>query len=139
MARRTTAAAVQEILGADWDGKRSVVPFIDSVTNTVSRVVQYGAGKGVSLSAAEAEVLERWLAAWAYVMSDRTLDSKNTGKAGGTFSGKTDKGLDANMYGQMAGSLDPTGTLRAIIKGQILQTTWLGKPPSEQIDYDHRN
>lgn len=140
MARRTTADKVAAILGGDWDGNRPLVPFIDSVNGLVSKAVTLSATQPFGPIGTEtAEILERWLAAWAYAMSDRPLDQKSTGRASGSFSGKTAMHLDANTYGQTAMVLDVTGTLRALNEGRVASVAWLGKPPSEQTDYEDRD
>lgn len=139
MARRTTADKVAAVLGADWDGTRPLVPFIDAVTGLVDEVVRLAAGRSRRLTTAQAMVVESWLAAWAYAMADRPLDSKNTSRAGGTFSGKTAMNLDANLYGQTAKTLDTSGVLTAMDKGLVASSAWLGKRLSEQTDYADRS
>jgi hypothetical protein len=60
------------------------------------------------------EVIERWLAAHLYCVTDRPYKSRSAGGASGTFDGNTDKGLDATLYGQTAKVLDTTGFLSSI-------------------------
>lgn len=139
MARRTTADKVAAVLGSDWDGARPLVPFIDAVNGLVDEVVRLASQNGRTLATAQAVVVETWLAAWAYAMADPTLDSKNTSRAGGTFSGKTAMNLDANRYGQTAKVLDTSRVLTAMDKGLVASSAWLGKPPSEQTDYVDRD
>ena len=136
---RTTHAAVIEILGDDWNGSRSTTPYIQSVTGLVTRVATESAARGFTFATAALEVLERWLSAWAYALSDKPLTQKGSGRASGSFAGTTEKGLDANLYGQFAKTLDPSGALVALTSGRVAGIQWLGRPPSEQTDYDDRD
>lgn len=145
MAIRTTAAAVQAVLGGDYgplpDGTYpDLSPYIESVTGLVTQlaanVVTY---RETTLSSSTLELIERWLAAWAYAMSDKTLSSTSKGGASGSFTGQWGMGLDSNNYGQMAIRIDYTRTLDAMDKGRIASTDWLGRMPSSQTPYSERN
>jgi hypothetical protein len=137
---RTSEGAVAELLGDDYDGTRSLSPFIDTATLLVNRVATCATQKGQTLSTEELEIIERWLAAHFYTMSDKALTQKNTADSGGTFHGQTAMHLDASLYGQTAQGFDISGCLTALTKPQLKQVGafWLGKPPSSQIDYEDR-
>lgn len=138
---RTNSAAVIDILGRDYDSSNSpsLTGYIDSASLMIDNVVACATRKGKTQSTAELELLERWVAACLYGMSDKPFSSKSTSGASGAFAGQTGQGLDANLYGQTAQNLDSSGCLRNIQKQQVAGGSWLGKPPSEQIDYENRD
>lgn len=147
---RTTATAVKAILLSDY-GKTfrglepSLDPFIEAAAAKVDDVVECATAKGLTVSDARRELLEKWLAAHAYTCSDRANQSRSEEGASATFQGQTGKGLESSYYGQMALGLDSTGCLAAQeatveAGGRPLVTfAWLGKPPSEQTDYRDRS
>lgn len=141
MARRTTHAAVVEVLGNDYsaDQGRSTVPFIDTVTGLVTRVAALAAQRGFTYTSAELERMECWLAAWAYALSDKPLTQESKGRASGSYAGETGKRLEANLYGQQALTMDFSGALQALTAGKVVGGVWLGRRPSEQTDYDNRD
>lgn len=142
---RTDADAVKGILLDDYDPAPEVgdavdlSPFIATATVIVSRVATCAAAKDLTLSAEELELIERWLAAHCYAMSDQTLASTSTEGASASFHGQTGMRLEATKYGQMATTLDFSGCLTAIDKRQVARGFWLGKPRSEQIPYVDRD
>ena len=141
---RTTASAVTEVLGepeerGDYHGSRSLTTFIDTANVIVNRVATCASERGITLSTTELEMMERWLAAHFYCQSDKPLGAKNDLGGGGTFHGRTDMGLDSTLYGQTAKRLDWSGCLASLDRQQRVGGFWLGKPPSEQIDYEDRD
>lgn len=140
---RTDATAVVALMlpGKDYDTRRSpsLTPFIDTANALVTRVATCAATKGITLSAAELELLERWLSAHFYCMSDQTYSSRSTGGASGSFHGQTGMALDATKYGQTAQMLDSSGCLVSLSKRQTAGAFWAGKRPSEQTAYEDRS
>lgn len=136
---RTTAEAVQGVLARNYDPEVLVDPFIDSANATVSRVITCASKRGVSISTTEAELIERWLAAYYYTAADPLYMSRSTGRASGSFQRAQGEGIDGNDYGIRAVALDPSGCLRAILKGNRVQFKWGGKSESEQVSYKDRN
>ena len=143
---RTTATAVKGILrlgsqGGDYDDANnpSLVPFIDSAALIVNRVVQCAARKNITLSDEELEMVERWLSAHMYAMSDRTYTNKSTGGASASFAGQTAMGFEATLYGQTAMRIDYSGCLTNFDKSKTASAQWLGKPPSQQTAYADRS
>lgn len=133
---RTTALKVRAILGSDHDGQTLLTPYIETAAAITTRVAACATRKGLSLSSAELELIERWLAAWSYTKSDPVYQSKTTAEASATFvRGK----VEPEPYKDMALSLDTSGCLNAILNRQRASVHWLGKPPSEQIDYEDRD
>ncbi len=136
---RTTPDLVQALLQNDYGPGVDLEPFIDTATLIVSRVASCATLKGLGLSATELEMIERWLAAHFYVMSDQVLASKSTNGASGSFQGQTGMSLESSKYGQAAMNVDYSGCLTAIAKRQFAGGFWIGKRPSEQIPYQQRN
>ncbi len=145
---RTSAAAVKLVLGdasthadgaGDYDGTRDLTPFIDAASAIVDRVVTCATAKGITLSASVLELIERWLAAHAYCLSDQTFASKSTAGASASFHGQTGMHLESTRYGQMAAALDYSGCLNSIGNRRSAGGFWLGLPPSGQTDYADRD
>ncbi len=141
---RTTSIKVKGILGGDYDcsNNPSLIPFIESASVITDRVVTCAADKGHSLTTVEAELIERWLAAHAYAMSDQVYKELRTGNSRAVYSGMTKMYLEATKYGQMASSIDTSGCLTAIAQGggrKVASLTWLGKAQRDKITYEDRN
>lgn len=145
---RTTAAAVKAVLlpGKDYDTENSpdLTPFIDTASAYVDDIVTCAADQdpAVTLTDARLELIERWLAAHFYVVSDQTYASKSTEGASASFHGQTGMYIESSRYGQTAMSLDKSGCLASIggSAGRIrVGTAWLGKAPSNQTDYVDRD
>ncbi len=142
MALRTNKEAVKLVLMSDYgqlpDGTEpDLTPFMQTAYNLTTQV--YNAARqyrSMTLDATTLELIERWLSAHFYAMSDQPLQSKSGG--GGTFQ-NLGVGIKGTKYGQNAISSDYTRTLAAIDEGRIASTVWLGKAKSEQIPYDQRN
>lgn len=125
---RTNAAAVETLLGPNWDGITDVEQGIDSASPIVDRVVaQAIADCRGALSTAEQEILERWLAAHFYCAVDPLYQSKNTDSASGQYEGTSAMGLQHTRYGQQAMRLDWTQCLRNLDEQQYTQAFWLGR------------
>jgi len=141
---RTNDAAVLALLAPNRDYNTadapSLQPFIDTASSMVDDLVDCAAERGITLPSVKLELIERWLAAHFYKVSDRPYASKNTEGAGGAFDGKTGMYLESTIYGQTAMRLDPSGCLDAIGGSQrkVADILWLGKPPSAQIPWYDR-
>jgi hypothetical protein len=138
---RTTPAAVEEVLIDDYDSINtpSLEGFIETASAIVDRVVECATRKGTTLSTAEKELIERWLSAHLYGMSDQPYKARSTLRASGQFQGETGMYLEATKYGQMAVVLDPSGCLNNLGKKNKVRAFWIGKRPSEQTDYEDRD
>lgn len=138
---RTVANAVENILldHYDSDGNPSLVPFIEIATDIVTRVSACAATRGATVSSTTLELIERNLAAHFYLLADQVAKEKVTGDAEVKFQGETGKGLDGTQYGQTAMTLDHSGCLASMSKGRVASVMWLGKAPSDQIDYVDRD
>ncbi len=140
MAWRTNEQKVQGILGNNHDGKTDLAPFIDTANAVTDSVVTCAANKKITHSAAILERIEAYLAAHFYGHADQFYSEKRTENASATFQGETKTGYESTQYGQTAISLDISGCLRAMSKGQVkVSIGWLGLPPSEQTDYVDRD
>lgn len=139
---RTTDTAVKAILGILYNTETnpSLTAFIDSASVMVDNAVSCATLNGVTITDASLERMEAYLAAHLYGLQDQFLSEERTGKAAGKYQGMTGKGLDATTYGQMAKRFDPSGCLSQADEGvSLVSLNWLGKPPSEQIDYLDRD
>ena len=108
---RTSTDAVKAILGShyDTDLNPDLAPFVATANNLVDYVVSQDL-LGV-LGSATLELIERWLSGHFYQLADPPFQYKQTGNTAATFQGKTGMALDSTYYGQMAKTLDTTGTL----------------------------
>lgn len=142
---RTTVEAVIALLtpGNDYDtiNEPNLTPFVDTASAVVDDVVQCITNRGLTLSEARRELLERWLAAHFYQQSDQAYASRSTLRASGQFQGQTGMFLENTKYGQTALTLDTSGCLSRIANGarKVARGYWAGKRPSEQTDYKDRD
>lgn len=134
---RTTPLAVENLLLKDYDSRNwpSLSPFIDSATVIVDRVVTCATAKGITLTTAEKELIERWLAAFFYTRSDPIYQSKSTDGSSASFVADP---VDPERYRAGALAVDYSGCLAGILKGNRASAVWLGKRPSEQTSYVDR-
>jgi hypothetical protein len=79
---RTTTGAVQGILGSDYDTRRSpdLSPRIETAATLVDDIVAKATELGISLTDTRLEVIERWLAAHLYCVTDRPYKSRSAGE-----------------------------------------------------------
>lgn len=142
MAIRTTDDLVKETLAPgqdyDLDGNPSLDRAIKAANLVTDRVAACAVRKGITLSAEELTEIETWLAAHYYVMSDQNYASKSTGGQLASFQGKTEKGIEASKYGQTAIDIDASGCLAALTLRARASSEWLGKNPSDQINWQDR-
>lgn len=141
MSVRTTGDAVIAVLGRDYDSDNApaVDPYIESASSLVDEVVTRAADDGYAIATAKAELMERWLAAHDYCLSDRLYRSRNELGASGAFQGETGMGLDYTPYGQRAKAFDSSGWLVAIANGLVVGLAWAGKTAATQLTYSQRN
>jgi len=151
LAVRTTEVAVKGILVRNYDSNRGteLYPFLEAAAMIVDQVVECAATRdpAITFTAAELEVIERWLSAHFYQAGpDLGYSNSSTLQASGGFQGRTDMGLNATFYGQMAIRLDKSGCLAEIEKESedppaagSVGAFWLGLPPSQQTDYVDRD
>lgn len=135
----TTVAAVKLLLMRDYTDPLGVDKFIDSAHAMMLRVEACAARKDITLTDEEKELIEAWLAAHLYTMSDKALTSKSTLSSSGSFHGQTAMRMEASLYGQQAMMIDPSGCLEALNSRKKGRGFWLGKRTQEQIPYDERN
>lgn len=140
MPPRTDSQKVKGVLGVNY-GSIDLAPFMDTANVVVTRVAACAIGRSITLTAAELELIERWLSGHFYAMADQLYTSKSTGGASGTFQGQTGMYLESTIYGQTAMRLDWSGCLQAIggPERKVAGGFWLGKPPSKQTDYSDRD
>lgn len=142
---RTTAGAVQGILGSDYgkglDGKLpSLDPYIETASALLDTVVECATEKGVTISSTRLELIERWLAAHCYQQSDKGYSSRSTERASGAFHGKWGMKMESTNYGQTAMMLDPSGCLVEMSSAsQQADLFWGGTTEANALTYDERN
>lgn len=103
---RTTDAELTEIIETDLSAAQRAA-FINSAFHLVEDQLT---GKG--LSADILGEIEKYLAAHFLSVRDQRAAREDIGSEYSvTYQGKTDMGLQATHYGQMALTLDPSGTL----------------------------
>lgn len=136
---RTTVDEVKKVLGSNYgamsDGTfPDLTPYVRTAANIVARVKDAAFNDDdVTLTVYELEMMERWLAAHFYTVMDPVYLSRSTISASGSFA------TDKDRYKEAACSIDPTGTLRAILAGNVATAIWMGKPVSVQTPYRDRN
>lgn len=141
MAMRTTAEKVREMLGPNYDSATTpkLTLMIRMANALVSRVVTCAANKDYTHSSDELELLEMMIACHYYTVQDKAYSSRSDGGASGSFQGQTGMGMESSDFGQSAMDFDTSGCLRNIVKRQVADADWLGKPANEQLSYEDRN
>lgn len=136
---RTTASAVQLLLGAEYDtlNSPSLPPYIDLAGAIVDQVVVCMAAKGLAAaSAALLEIIERTAAARYYQMADPGYTNRSTAnKSGGFLDTKDNRFRTALM--ELSGATG--GCLGAILKGNVASVAWAGKTVPESLTFEERN
>lgn len=136
MAWRVTEEEVRELV--DSDSTLSVAPFI-ATANALTDYVS-SADDADELTAALLISIEKHLAAHFYTQLDPQEAEAKTADASAKFQGEFGKGLERTPWGQAAMMFDTSGTLVSLSRGRRkVGITWLGKPVSEQIDYEDRD
>jgi hypothetical protein len=137
MAWRVTPEEVSGVI-RDYDEDISLVPMIIAA-NALTDVVSSNDSNGL-LSNNLLQEIERHLAAHVYDATDHEIASEHTGKSTTQYTGLYGKGfLNGTRHGKLAMGLDITGYLAKLNEGRKKATaTWLGKRPSEQVDYIDR-
>lgn len=137
MARRVTPTDVDAII-RDYDTDIDLAPFITMANVLTDKVSSKDTDS--ELTTGQLVEIERLLSAHFYDQRDHDLENEITGDAEGKYTGKFGMGLERTRHGQDAMMLDTTGYLRKISKGIVKAgATWLGKPPSTQVDYVDRD
>lgn len=133
---RTTDAAVKTVLGPNYDSDNlpSLDPFLEWAYSVVTRVATAAAEEGATFPAADAELMERYLAAHAYTAQDPLYTSRSTSGASGSFI-RDPKG----DYLKLAQAIDPTGALLAVMENNRAGAFWAGTTESAATDWADRN
>jgi len=137
MAWRITESEVRAII--DTDSNLSVAPFIDMANALVDKIEDNDSE--AIMNATLLKLVEKSLAAHFYSRRDPQYTSKPTGGASGSFQGQTGYGFDSTLWGQDAKRMDLTGFLTKLDMpgSRKAKMSWLGKPKSEQTDYQDRD
>lgn len=135
---RTSSALVKGLLLRDYDSRNnpSLTPFIETASLIVDQVSACAARKGLTVSDAFLEMMERWLAAHYYTKNNPTYSSKSNDGRSASFI-RDPKVPEPYKAGAM--EMDYTGCLTAVLNGgQKASMTWLGKRPTEAVPFDER-
>ena len=126
---RTTEDAVWALV--EEDATISMTPFIEAASALVTVNCE---DKCDDYTATDLELIERWLAAWAYKIRDRLRTADKAGDVSASYQHVEDLGFDCNEWGQMAMRLDWNGGLAALNSQtkegtltRVAGVTWLGK------------
>ena len=121
MAIRTTDAAVAGIIEVDLT--IPLTPFIETGSTLVDDI----AAADPSVSSARLELIERYLSAHFYTLRDPRTTAERAGPVSANYQSSVGSGLKTSHYGQMAITLDPTGTLKNMSEGKRAGgIVWLG-------------
>lgn len=108
----------------DFDVAVDKTPFMTAASILVDKIS--------GLSTEVLTVIETWLAAHFYCMHSPRRVTEKAGDVGATYETKIGFNLALSKYGQMAMTLDTTGTLRGISSGTVKpRLVWLGTDPCE--------
>ncbi len=128
---RTTIAQVQKIVATDVtivgsDGS-GLSAFIDTANNLVTQICT-----GSGYTAETLELIERWLSAHFYSISDTRRASEQAGSVQESVQYKLGLNLQVTIYGQQAMLIDTAGNLGALQKRLALGLAkpgiiWLGE------------
>lgn len=113
--------------------------FIKAANLITTRVYECSVRAELALSDEELLEIETWLTCHFYVQSDQVSASRSEAGASMSFQGQLGMGIENSKYGQTALSMDYSGCLRKVLKGQRASGAWLGKPKSEQQTWEQRN
>lgn len=114
MANRVSTAEVKEIIKIPTSISDTIIhSFIQAANVTITAVL----GDDTTLTTAQFKEIERWLAAHFIACSRvrQATEEEVMGEVSVKYTGKTDKKLDATLYGQTVQVLDTTGKLAANI------------------------
>ena len=125
---RTTAERVKGVLLHNYDTRNnpSLAPFIRIANLLTTRVVTAAASRDITISDEESVEIETWLAAHYYACSHRPRSEQKIGGSSAKYDGKTETGLKATLFGQMAMTLDPSGSIESLASGGTPTIEWLG-------------
>ena len=142
MAFRASEDSVRDIIDTNPD--IAIAPF-QAAANALTDKVSSNDSGGLLNETLLTEI-ERYLTAGLYAIRDQIYSEKKTADAMAVFqTGQSAEGpLNQNDYLRTAMLLDLTGYLADLnqqaVKGVVdAGITWLGKPPSEQVDYINRD
>lgn len=148
MTIRTSELAVKGILQRDYDSRRkpAILPYIESASAMVDDVVACMVAAEITAHPAERlELIERWLAAHFYKMSDQQFASSAADGASASYRPQGGLGLDGSTYGQHAKRLDSSGCLASVDADPAaggdpeVGGFWAGTKKSDQLSYEDRN
>lgn len=131
MMARTTEEELQAVVEVSGTGI-DLLLFIDAASILVDKVSACATERGHTLTSAQLRHIETYIAAYLYTAKDPRYKSKRTERAAATFT--------VPDYWEIARRLDTSGCLDLFGREQhYVDFQWLGKAPSDQIDYENRD
>lgn len=127
---RTDSTAVEGII--EVDASISLDPFIEVANSLVTKCC----GDVTDYTAADLELIERWLSAHFYTVRDMRAEMEKAGAVSEKKQSKVDLGFDTSHYGQTAMRIDTAGGLgqlnERIKNGRSagFSINWLGTDPN---------
>lgn len=140
MTIRTSTGLVESTLQGDYDSETSPSLARPMTTANIltNRLVTCASRKGISVDVDTLREIETQLACHFYTLVDRIASEEKTADASIKYQGKTGMRLDYTPYGQTAMLLDPSGCLSSFNSPRQASIDWLGKDPSQKIDWVDR-
>jgi len=137
MAYRCTPENVEVSL-RDYDDTIDLMPFIKMANILTNRVAAKDTGS--LLGSDVLAQIETLLAGHFYRSRDHGVASESIEGASVVYTDQFGKGLESTRQGRNALLFDETGYLRRISCGVVMaKAAWLGKAPSDQINYVDRD
>ena len=124
---RTTTELVAGII--EVDPLINLDPFILAANALVEQIAE-----GSELSTERLQLVETWLAAHFYTVRDPRTTAEKAGPVSASYQSAVALGLNTSHYGQMAQTLDTSGSLRALASGKRRPSVlWLGRTADERL------
>ncbi len=129
----TTVAKVQKLLGSNYgpmaDGTLpDLLQFIDSANSVVTSAASLAVKqRGITLSPAQQELIERWLAAYFYCHLDPLKTSKSTEGASSSYVASQSLEGEGERYKRGAIEMDPSGMVHALLNRAFATGYSLGR------------
>lgn len=127
---RTTEEDMRLVI--ETDANFNIAPFIEVANTLTDKIEACAIARGETLTEDQLRHIENYLAAYFYTGREPRMSRKQTERASASF-------MQPDFL-EMAKLLDTSGCLDMLMREQhYADVTWLGKPPSTQIDYVDRD
>lgn len=132
---RTTNKQVEQLLGDNWDECTSVAPYVRAASALVDQIVLCAARRKKVLPDEDLAIIETWIAAYRYTLTDPLFTSRSTAGASGSFANgdSTLMGIQ-NRYKRGAIESDWSGCTNAVLNRLVAGFSSLGTPTACEPD-----